>query len=334
MTLKGILLKTLALLALAAVWSCGGDNSFRVTGTIEGIGTQNLNVVYYGDGAVRTMRTAVVDSKFMFDGKSRDWTVVYIFTNSRALIGRVIMRDGESAQVKFEPGNTAAIELKGNKPSEQLARWMRTNSALIDSLDHRALNEAVKTFVERNTDNVAAAAILTGFYSRELNPAEADSLYRLIDARYRLPQMTEGWADRLAAAQDTTRLRLPPTVELIDRHDSIVELNTRAGTLLIYAPADLERNKDIDKLLQAAAYKIKADTLNTRIIEIDRYVADTLQWKRSVDADSLPWTRLWHPVNSHIFPVATPRALIVADSTGRIVYNGDDLSAALKISHL
>ena len=54
--LRGIAWLVPTLLAVL-LWNCGGADSFRIMGEIDGLGTQNLQVVYYGDGAFRSMRS-------------------------------------------------------------------------------------------------------------------------------------------------------------------------------------------------------------------------------------------------------------------------------------
>lgn len=318
------------ILLLTCLAACGGGDSFRVSGEIEGLGTQNLNIVYYGDGAVRSMRTALVDGKFMFEGASRDWTTVYIFSSRRALLGMVIARNGENIQLKMNTTEPQLLELKGNKHSELLGQWLAQNSEALKSNDATAINLAVKEFVEANSNSIVATVILTNFYRPRENMDEAETLYRFIDSKARPTYLAEGWVELLENARDSSHVRLPEHISFLDAQDSLIEINSRNKTLLLYAPKGDIRKYREDSLLRDRLRKIKKDTLNIAIFEIDREVSDTGAWKKNVRNDSLPWKRLWHPFNASKLPFEEYATFIVSDDEGGIIYNGNDIWEAIK----
>lgn len=319
------------LISLAALfYGCGGGDSFRISGEIDGIGTQNLNVVYYGDGAIRSLRTAVVDGKFMFDGASRDWTTVYIFSSRRQLIAFMIVRNGESVQAHIDINDKSKIKLRGNKPSELLSDWLSKHSLELDSDDSHAINVSVKDFVTANRNNVASTVILSNFFRTAENPALADSLLRIIDSKSRPGYLTEWWVNLLELSGDSTYFHFDPALEFITVTDSLQPAMGHNPKLWVYLPFDETRDNTIDSLINDRLKKIKKDTVGVDFIEIDRYVADTAQWKKSVRNDSLTWRRLWHPLNSLKLPVNDNELFMVADTSGNVLYHGSDIWEAIK----
>lgn len=321
----------IAMSVLSLLTACGGGDTFRITGEIPGTGTQNLNVVYYGDGAFHSTRTASIDGKFMFDGNSRAWTTVYFFNNSRTLIGMVIIKNGENVEARFEPG---AIVLTGTKPSELLSEWLGANSEALANADYKAVNASIADFVSQHRDNVASTVILTNYFDVSLEPQLADSLFQLIDSKSRPTYMAEGWSDQVSAAMDSTLGVLPDTLFFIDVKNDLQPILTSEGTLILYSPDVRGRNQTIDRTLKSRLKKQKLDSLSVRFIEINREITDTAMWHRDFDADNLPWRRMWHPFNSASLPWQGVESFIVADSTGTIVYSGSDMEEALATVNL
>ena len=68
---------TAIIIALICFTSCG-DNSFKISGTLEDAGTQNLHAMYlYGDTIVSQWMPAM-NGEFSIEGKADKLTVVYL----------------------------------------------------------------------------------------------------------------------------------------------------------------------------------------------------------------------------------------------------------------
>lgn len=316
------------------LFSCGGGDSFRISGEIKGLGTQNLTVIYYGDGAVRNLRTALLDGKFMFEAASRDWTTVYIFSNSRRLIGLVIAKNGESIQAKFNVDNPAETEIKGNKPSELLSKWIATHAEDLTSDNPVLINNAVKEFVTKNKDNIASTIALINYYHISTNPSQADSLFKLIDTKSRPNYIAEGWSTTLEMALDSTRTLLPTSLVFFDTKDRQIDIASKRDTLLLYLISENNRKKETDDSIAKRLKKLKGDSVRISFYEIDREMPDTFTWKKNVRNDSLTWKRLWHPFNDRKLPVDKDDIFLVTDSAGKVIYHGSDLNSAFKSVNL
>lgn len=312
------------------LWACGGGDTFRIAGEIPGIGTQNLNVIYYADGSYHATRTAVVGGKFMFEGASRDWTTVFIFTNARSLIGLVIVRNGENVNAKFELNKPSATVLSGTKSSELLSEWYSSGGMALESGNAEAINDAVKEFVLQHKDDLAATAVLTTYFRASDNPDQADSLLQQIDSKVRQGNLAEGWADRIANVLDSARMAFPEPITFFDSGDTVHTLVPDKNILILYSPDKVDRSIASDNLLKEFLQSKASDSIGVRFYEIDRYVSDTASWKTDVRDLRLPWMRLWHPLNSGKIPFGSGESIIVVDSTGTIVYNGLNITDGLK----
>lgn len=314
---------------LVFLTGCGGGDSFRINGTVEGMTTQNLNVIYYGDGSFRSTRTAALDGKFMFEGKSRDLTPVYIFTNSRMLLGIIIIKNGETVNAKFEMGKVGGIFLEGNKQSEQYSKWLRDNAEVIATSDSKGVNEAVKEFIYNNGNSFVSTVLMMNYY-RPGDDEESQELLRMIDAKARPAYIAEGFLDRLTSLNDSTFNELPDTIRLFDTKDTLRVIATHGKEMVLYSPNVTQRDKKIDDNLKKFFEGDTTKKRQTVFIEIDRGIADTAQWKRGVRSDSLPWDRMWHPVTGGMLFPGKKTVVIVADTSGRIIYRGEDISPAVK----
>ena len=332
--MKPILLHIVLLLQIMFLCACGGGETFKITGEIEGIGTQNLNVVYYADDAIRSARTTAVDGKFIFEGSSREWTLLYLFTNSHSLIGIIPIKNGDNVEAHYNIDNLAETELKGNKSAQQLAKWLKKEDSLFLSDDTDARNNAVRKFVEENKNDIVATIVLTNYYNAKENPSQADSLYKIIDSKVRMRYITDGWIDRVLRAVAMDEWRLPRPMYFMDQNDSLTDISTLGSTLLLYF-SPKQRDVAIDEVIRDRLYPRLSDTLTVNLFEIDRYITDPSQWKTKSDADTIrKWKKLWHPFNSQRFPVNDDVSFIVIDTAGRIIYSGSDIEKVLEKAYI
>lgn len=329
-TLLKIILPVICILLTA----CGGGDTFRVTGEIPDLGTQNLNIVYYGDGAFRNIRSPLVDGKFMFDGKSRDLTAVYIFSSRYSLLGIVVAQNGDNISARFDINNPSQTVIKGNKPSELLSQWLSSNAELLASGESGAINASVKAFVEKNRTNIASTVLLMNYYNTTENFESADSLLKIIENKARPSYLAEGWINMLELAADSSTVTLSQGLEFFTIEDSLMSLPVSGKTLFLYLPSNNLRDSRTDVKLKERYDYVKKDSLKVGVFEIDRAVTDTAQWKKTVRNDSLPWPRIWHPFNYLKLPLQQESSFLVADTAGNIIYNGSDMFAAFKIANM
>lgn len=111
---------------------------------------------------------------------SGEYTIVELFTAQRALIARMIVKNGQTINCKLDLDNPYVIELKGNKPVEQWSEWIRQNAGVIEIGDSRQVNNLVADYVINHRDDILSSALMLTTYYAPDNESQADSLFALI----------------------------------------------------------------------------------------------------------------------------------------------------------
>lgn len=330
--------------AVALLWSCGGSDSFRIMGVIEGLGTQNLQVVYFGDGSIKTMRSTAVDGKFSIEGSSRDYTVVDVFTSTRSLVASFVVKNGDHVECALELNNPEAKMIKGSKPSVELMRWIGDNRQAIEAGQTDAVNRSVAAFIGENGENVVSSVLLTRYFDARGREREADSLLRSITQKARMSSLTESYRDGLVFSVDSGLPALADSLWFVgaDRRRIDVDPTKHKATFLYFTPQAGARIGSNDNLLKKLTEEVaekdkgkekdkdkdkKKKTIS--VLEIDDINAGIEIWKKEVENDSLPWERVWHPGVSATTALPSRPWVIVADSLGQIRYSGSDFYAGI-----
>lgn len=342
--------------------ACGGGPTFRIDGTVDGLGTQNLTLVYYADGAVQQVYAPAVDSKFSMMGNTDKPALVWVYNNTGTLVGRLIVEGGDAVEARFSLSNPYETTVKGNDDAELLARFIRDNAALLNRVDakaststarHRAgtstatkadreaLNRAVETFVKKNRKSVAAAAVLAEFYDYgDGNQQKALELLDLIDPDYRPDSFTRPMLSLAAATQYPDSLLTARHSPLRDgmrvfgrdnRADTLT-VKGRGRTLLMFTTDDTRRSDSVSGLVESLADR---PSVKVADLSMDK---DTTVWHRSLpDAGQTDISRYWLP-GGPAAPVANSLHIsadpyfVIADSTARILYRGASVSQARRIA--
>ena len=61
---KSGMMLTVVVGGLLMTVSCGGKQPYKIDGTVEGLGTQNLTIIYHGGTPLREMTINAVNSAF------------------------------------------------------------------------------------------------------------------------------------------------------------------------------------------------------------------------------------------------------------------------------
>lgn len=347
------------LLALLSATGCGSGPEFRIDGTVEGLGTQNLTLVYYDNDAVQQVNAPAVDSRFSMIGRTGSPTLVWVYNNTGTLLGRLIVEGGDAVEATFSINNPLDIRVKGNDDAVLLAKFMRDNATLLNRVtstaststgrhragtatatqaDYEALNQAVESFVRKNRKSVAAAVVLSEFYNPAWSAqAKATELLELIPADYRPNAVTASMMSLVAATEypdslltaKHSPLRKGIRVFSASGDADTLRISRGRSTLLMFTRDGSRRSDSVSGLVESVI-----QTQRTRIVDIS-LDNDTATWHRSLPDDGQT-----DPVNRYWVPGATASAgindlkiwcepfFVVTDSTARILYRGPAASKA------
>lgn len=283
-----------AFIAVVAA-ACGDDTQFRVTGEVQGLGTRTINMFYVADGAVHQEGQPAIDGKFDLHGVSGEYTIVELFTAQRALIARMIVKNGQTINCKLDLDNPYVIELKGNKPVEQWSEWIRQNAGVIEIGDSRQVNNLVADYVINHRDDILSSALMLTTYYAPDNESQADSLFALIAPTARPDKLVDDYRLLLSynnSAHLNAKMR---PFSLYSYGDSTEHYAPGKASYTLFYFANQEHRRDT---IVRAIDAIYDNYSRRRLKVLDVSCAtDTLSWKRE-RPDSLKWTRVWTPGGS------------------------------------
>lgn len=318
-----------ASVAAAVVAACGSDDEFVIECEIEGLGTGQVEMVYY-DGAVSKVTAHGVDDKVTLRGRSAEPAIVTAFTIDRRELFTVVSRNGDEIEVKMKLDDPLQAEIKGNEPSEQLAAFNRENAATLAGGSREAINELVASTVRKNPDRLSTTAILMTRFDFSDAPGRGDSLLTLISPEARSLTMTRNFTLLLAARNSFNKSNIVRPITVYIGRDSLVNfVPHRQSYGLIYV-GEGRKTDSLRTTLRALRKDFPARRLE--ILEVS-VASDSAQWRRDIAADTARWHQGWVTggvANTAVRNLGVSRVplFIAVDSAGRQVYRGSSVAKA------
>lgn len=315
--------------------SCGDNSDFRIHGSIGGLGTQNLRVVYPTENGITSFVTTAIDGEFTFTGMSERETVVEIFTTDRVPLIAVVVKNGQTVECKTDRTQRRQQQLSGNDASENLAAFIREHGDVFDSGDDSTVNELIAGYVGSHPRDMASTALMLTEFRAAGYEADADSLWMLLDAEVK-PDFLTGPVRHLVATAAATHscdtLALSP-LRLYASGDSMITVRPSVAgkrvTLITVTGDGQQRGASFVRRM-GELHKDKT----IRLLDIGVWL-DTADWKEATRPDSARWLQLWAPggtAASGLQALAIPAVpyFIVGDSLGRQIWRGADFDSAVK----
>lgn len=329
------LLTVLAAVTVMLLTSCGSD-SFKVKCDIAGGRTMNVRVVYAGDDVLNNVLGAARDGRFLFEGHApENGALVEILDNDYRPLGRFFARNGDEIKLTVDPANPAVVRAEGSDVNERWSEWTAKNAKVLQSADSRAVNAAVAAYVKGHKDDILSSLLMITCYDASTDPEGAERLLQSIDPAARPESLTS--VRMLVDARTSSRVargKVAPIVYLSSRADTPVTFNPRrhTRTLLAFTGQQEERDSIIDALREFYGSRPRG----TEVLDM-RLDQDTLQWRRTVNSDSVAWPAAW-VAGSVAAPgvdrlgIPTLPFFIVTDSTGTQIYRGTSVAAAVRMA--
>lgn len=317
----------------AAVSACGSSDDFRVLGTVENLGTQNLRVVYRTDKGVESFTTTAIDGQFSFTGQSPKETLVEVFTTDRAPLGYVVIKNGQTVKARFNRDNRYDMTLKGNGVSSDLAGFMRDNAGVLSSGSDEEVNGLVAEYVGDHTGDMVSTVLLLTQFRAGGHEAEADSLFDLIDHEARPGYLCDAVR---GAINERLRYDLSTPVvpfDMFTSADTLMSFNPQdaAVSMLVFTSRESERDREFVGAVGDIYRKHKGEP-EVCLVDIS-LSTDTAAWHASVAGDSARWVQAWVPggvAAPGVSLLRIPRTpyYVVADSAGTQIYRGPSMDEA------
>ncbi|MDE7135092.1 MAG: DUF4369 domain-containing protein [Muribaculaceae bacterium] len=305
----------LVIFATVALTSCGGS-PFKITGTVTGLGTQNIHIIYRDGGHVRDHIVAVMDSKFEFEGNSPEETVVEIYNNMRAPLAYMVAKNGEEIELEINATDIYDIKVKGDATSERLAKFLAENK--------NSLNATIAGLVKKSPEDILSAVLLNYFYDPSVKPDEAAELFDLIDYSAAPTNLNIG-VKEMIKRHNTLNIAKP--IRLLCSADSMTTFYPlKDGYTLYCFDAEKHLNDSIDERFS------DIPETNTRIGYF-RMTTDTIGWSRSSRQLPKRVISMWAPggvAEPGLFNLnitSLPFYIVTVDG-GKQVYRGPDFNRA------
>lgn len=331
-----ILINIIAISVLALLSSCSGAKEFRLDAASDDIGTQNVTLMYYADGAVRTETASAIDGRFSYTGVISQPTYIEVYSAPGKLLGVFIAEGGDHIEARFSVLNPENITIKGNKDARLLADFIEENRQLIADNSVDALNRNIETFIRENPKRFASVALLTNYYTVKGYEPTALELTTLLPEKFRKSGATDGFEQLLGYSLAADSLSVT-AVRAFSRGDSATTFTPEGARLnLLMLTDDSSRAADsLRTMLQAMrSGSPSKEALRVTDFGCDR---DTMLWHTSLRAlpDDYPAdiVRLWLPGGyaaegiASVSPTSTPY-FILTDSVGNILFRGESASGA------
>lgn len=324
-------LSVVVVLLSLGLWGCGGGETFTLAGTVEGLGTQPVKVVYEADGRLQSATVTAIDGKFRYEGVAREPAMVSLFGINNRLIGRAYAANGETVEGEWSIDSPCKVRLKGNGVSERWGRFLTENADSLCGGDAVAANRIVARYIGSHRDDVLSSILLMTAFDASGDAMQADSLMRLLSPEARPDGLTAGYRRMLAAAgADALAQRIMP-ITLTDTAGDALYYNAgrQSVSLLCFT------GTTADAALTSRMLELRRDWPEKRIGIYEMSLQpDYDAWRGAARRDSATWPQGWLAGGvSHkaIDYLAIPRLpyFIVADSTSRQLYRGTSLDAAI-----
>lgn len=308
------LLTLTAISCLLAAVACGGKKPYRIDGTVEGLGTQNVTAVYYDGTSLKEVTTNAVNSEFHIEGRAGQPVVIEIYDNQRHRIGCVAAKNGEEIKVKFKAGDAYFMESSGNRLSEELSEFLRKNAD--------DLNGAIEKRIASAPADELSVLLAGYYYDITADAMRADSILSLIDN-----------------ATVTANAMLRPKAEMAERMARTPE---KAASFVLYASTDTMATfepstttntlyifTDIHNMPDSIIEYADSMAREWRVASI-RLSVDSFGWHKDTRRFSRKVEHFWAlggVANGQLRDFNIPRVpyFIVADTAANQIYRGTSL---------
>lgn len=270
------LLPTYLIFMAFVVGACGSKPPYKIDGTVEGLGTQNIFAIYHDGNSMKEVMTNAVDSRFHLEGRSPQPLVIELYNNRRHRIGCIVAQDGDEIDVTFKAADPQYISVKGNEISEALAAFLTKNAG--------NLNEAIQRQLQSSPDDALSSILAAYYYDTSIDPAGADSLLTALTpspAAYAMLQSKMEQTHRLAQGNNDI---------------GVVEFLASSGKMEKISPSKTSNTLYMfnDAYSVADSIIAKADSIARKCnVVYIRTAVDTFGWYRESHRFSNKIKHLW-----------------------------------------
>lgn len=320
------------LLTLLAA-ACGGGDTVKLRGTVEGKPTQNMRLVYYNGEAMQDGITGIREGEFGVKFGASQPTIVELYDNDYHLFGRFYAHPGDEIEAVLNPGNPYLSKFTGNEVTQRYSDFCNKNAGTLLNGGPEA-NRLISDYIAKNKSDIAATMLLLTAYDASIDPAGAQRLMKMLTPEAKPAALTVWYDYQLSAVSGPDKAPRVQAMKLYDRVDSLLDYTPGQSrrTLIVVSDAASGRLDSIVPVLRRLRRANTDSQLTIIDLGTDR---EQEAWRMYTVNDSVKgrWIQSWNPGR-----LAAPAVrdlgigrlpyFVVADSTGRQIYRGPSITVA------
>ena len=322
-----------ALLTFLGLCSCTSD-SFKMSVHIDGMGTQNVRVVYVGDEGITDQWVISHNDELKLKGNSEQLTLVTLLDRQQHIIARLVASNGDHVKVNGSMNRPDSIVATGTKVNDNWTKFRLEHLGLYNATQRDELDRSIEQYVKTHPADVLSTILLMADYGALQDYARADSLLAGIKPDAKPSTLIEGYRRMQdAAIKPATQVF---SMMLYDKSSRSFETVTYTGhtTFTAFWTRGKERDEGHRVMMQAMK---RLHTNGHRVVDV-LIDSDTARWHRILTADSAAWHHYWAPggpTEAELLPLRIERTplYVVTDTLGHVIYRGSDLKRAEQVMH-
>lgn len=314
-------------LVVAVMCSCKKDNKpFKVKVELQGLGSQNVRVVYSGaNGGIVDYWAKCENNTFEIEGTCANPSLLIVYNVMNVPIVKLIVAGGDELEVKGKILEQYELEVKGSEAAEQYNDFMRKHKTEYKSANNQALNTAIENYVKDNPKSIVSTVLVLLDYSPGDDDTAIDKLLDKIDNDAKPESLIESYnLIKSRAKKPTTKLTSLNIFEQSSGDFQTANIKGDKPSVIVF----WDRELGISKRKEIFDEFKMLDLARVQVMDISLDI-DSTGWYYATHQDATSWKHYWVPgsmMNGEIvsLQVDTTPTIIVTDSLGNQQYRGDD----------
>jgi len=330
--MKKQLLYYIALTMMLVLSACHSDK-FRIEARIDGIGTQNVQIIYATSEGVVSDWVTASDDRISYEGFASELTVVNVLSDGGDLIARLALKNGDDVKFRGAFNDPFNVQFKGSDITEQWQKFTQDHFEEISTSNQPMLDIAIEKFVRENPDNVVSTLLLLYDYGSLRNTKAIDEMLDKIDDKAKPLSLLQTY-QTLRNEQNQTQSNHFYLIDLYNSNgkwSTLRKLSNGYNILWLWSRSDENRYAIVDSLKQLSK------TYGKRLKIVDICIdGDTVTWHNVLRNDSTNWEHYWAPGGpeskymTSIVTYTSPTYMLI-DSFGAYNYRGASIAEMGKI---
>lgn len=319
-----IVLISLAML-LPVLCCCSGSKPFKVSVNLQGLGAQNMHVVYVGeDGGIVDSWVKCENNAFSIEGKCLGPSVMLVYNSFNVPLVKLIINSGDEIEVSGKVIDVYDMKVKGSEDVVQYYSFMSKHKVDYQSPNKQALNTAIENFAKDNPKSIVSTVLVLFDYC-PTDDTKTDKVLALIDASAKPETLMASY--NLLKSQEKKPITKITSLNMVELSSGDFEVVRVAGTKTsVIFFWDREMGINDRKMINEELKML--DTARVQIMDINLDI-DSIGWYQATMQDNTSWKHYWVPgsmMNSSIvnLKVKNTPTIIVTDSLGKQKYRGTD----------